>query len=110
MLPQAVAFAAIAGLPPQYGFYTAIVTPIVAALFGSSWVMVSGPTLVVSSLMASTLTPHAQPFTAEFVAPAIFPTFLVGLLQCVFGALQLGRFVNFISQSVMIGFAAAAAF
>lgn len=109
VLPQAVAFAAIAGLPPQYGFYTAIVAPIVAALFGSSWVMVSGPTLVVSALMMSTLSPHAQPFTQEFVAQAICLTFFVGLLQCAFGALQLGRFVNFISHSVMIGFTAAAA-
>jgi SulP family sulfate permease len=109
VLPQAVAFAAIAGLPPQYGFYTAIVVPIVAGLFGSSWVMVSGPTLVVSALMASTLTPHAQPFTPEFIAQAICLTLFVGLLQCAFGALRLGRFVNFISHSVMIGFTAAAA-
>ena len=109
VLPQAVAFAAIAGLPPQYGFYTAIVVPVVAALLGSSWVMVSGPTLVISALMASTLSAHAQPFTAEFISLAIFLTFLVGVLQCAFGALQLGRFVNFISHSVMIGFTAAAA-
>lgn len=109
VLPQAVAFAAIAGLPPQYGFYTAIVVPIVAGLFGSSWVMVSGPTLVVSALMASTLTPHAQPFTPEFISQAICLTLFVGLLQCAFGALRLGRFVNFISHSVMIGFTAAAA-
>ena len=109
VLPQAVAFAAIAGLPPQYGFYTAIVAPVVAGLFGSSWVMVSGPTLVISALIASTLSAHAQPFSAEFVALAIALTFLVGLLQCAFGALRLGRFVNFISHSVMIGFTAAAA-
>lgn len=109
VLPQAVAFAAIAGLPPQYGFYTAIIVPIIAGLFGSSWVMVSGPTLVISALTASTLSPHAQPFTSEFIAQAIVLTFLVGLLQCAFGALRLGRFVNFISHSVMIGFTAAAA-
>lgn len=109
VLPQAVAFAAIAGLPPQYGFYTAIVVPIIAGLFGSSWVMVSGPTLVVSALMASTLSPYATPFTPEFVTQAICLTLFVGLLQCAFGALRLGRFVNFISHSVMIGFTAAAA-
>lgn len=109
VLPQAVAFAAIAGLPPQYGFYTAIVAPVVAGLFGSSWVMVSGPTLVISALIASTLVDHAQPYSAEFISLAISLTLLVGLLQCVFGALRLGRFVNFISHSVMIGFTAAAA-
>jgi SulP family sulfate permease len=109
VLPQAVAFAAIAGLPPQYGFYTAIVVPIIAAWFGSSWVMVSGPTLVMSALIASTLAPYAQPYSAEFITQAICLTLFVGLLQCAFGALQLGRFVNFISHSVMIGFTAAAA-
>lgn len=109
VLPQAVAFAAIAGLPPQYGFYTAIVVPIVAGLWGSSWVMVSGPTLVISALVASTLQPHAQPLSEDYVAQAIFLTFFVGLLQCLFGALRLGRFVNFISHSVMVGFTAAAA-
>ncbi|WP_206659486.1 SulP family inorganic anion transporter [Hansschlegelia zhihuaiae] len=109
VLPQAVAFAAIAGLPPQYGFYTAIVTPIVAGLFGSSWVMVSGPTLVISALTSSALAPLAEPFSAQFVAMAMFLTLYVGLLQCAFGALRLGRFVNFISHSVMIGFTAAAA-
>lgn len=109
VLPQAVAFAAIAGLPPQYGFYTAIVVPIVAGLFGSSWVMVSGPTLVISALTASTLLPHAQPLSEAYIAQAIFLTLFVGLLQCAFGALRLGRFVNFISHSVMVGFTAAAA-
>ncbi|MDR4307226.1 SulP family inorganic anion transporter [Chelatococcus sambhunathii] len=109
VLPQAVAFAAIAGLPPQYGFYTAIVVPIIAGLWGSSWVMVSGPTLVISALVASTLLPHAQPLSEEYIAQAIFLTFFVGMLQCLFGALRLGRFVNFISHSVMVGFTAAAA-
>lgn len=109
VLPQAVAFAAIAGLPPQYGFYTAIVVPIIAGLWGSSWVMVSGPTLVISALVASTLAPHAQPFSADYISQAIFLTLFVGLLQCAFGALRLGRFVNFISHSVMVGFTAAAA-
>ncbi len=109
VLPQAVAFAAIAGLPPQYGFYTAIVVPIIAGLWGSSWVMVSGPTLVISALVASTVQPHAQSLTHDYIAQAIFLTFFVGMLQCLFGALRLGRFVNFISHSVMVGFTAAAA-
>lgn len=109
VLPQAVAFAAIAGLPPQYGFYTAIVVPIIAGLWGSSWVMVSGPTLVISALTASTLTPLAPPLSAQYITLAVFLALFVGVLQCVFGALRLGRFVNFISHSVMVGFTAAAA-
>ena len=55
VLPQGVAFAMIAGLPPQYGLYTAIVTPIIAALFGSSWHLVSGPTTAISIVVFSTI-------------------------------------------------------
>lgn len=109
VLPQAVAFAAIAGLPPQYGLYTAIVVPVIGAWFGSSRVMVSGPTLVISVLLFSTLATHAQPGSAEFVAKAIALTLLAGLFQLAFGVLRLGKLVNFVSHSVMVGFTAAAA-
>ncbi len=109
VLPQAVAFAAIAGLPPQYGLYTAIVIPVVAALVGSSKVMVSGPTLVISALVFSTLYAVAQPGSPDFIAKAIVLTLLVGIFQFAFGALRLGNLVNFVSHSVMTGFTAAAA-
>jgi len=109
VLPQAVAFAAIAGLPPQYGLYTAIVLPVVAGLFGASRVMVSGPTLVISALTFSALVGQGRVNTADFVAVAIALALLVGVFQICFGALQLGKMVNFISHSVMLGFTAAAA-
>lgn len=109
VLPQAVAFAAIAGLPAQHGLYTALVIPVVAALFGSSRVMVSGPTLVISAVMFSSLSETWNPNSPEYIAHAITLTLLVGAFQFAFGILQLGRFVTFISHSVMIGFTLAAA-
>src|SRR4030042_4734361 len=60
VLPQGVAFAMIAGLPPEYGLYTAIVPPIVAALFGSSLHLISGPTTAISIVVFTTLSPFAD--------------------------------------------------
>ena len=109
VLPQAVAFSAIAGLPPQYGLYTAIVVPVVAAAFGSSRLMVSGPTLVISALTFSSLSAVSSVGSPEYIANAVTLTLMVGVLQFAFGMIQLGKLVNFISHSVMLGFTASAA-
>ncbi len=109
VLPQGIAFAIIAGLPPQYGLYTAIVTPIVAALFGSSRHLVSGPTTAISLVVFSATSQHAEPGTPEFISLALTLTFLAGVYQLVFGLAQLGRLVNFVSHSVVVGFTAGAA-
>ena len=61
MLPQGVAFATIAGMPPQYGLYAGMIPAIIAALFGSSWHLVSGPTTAASVVLFSALSPHALP-------------------------------------------------
>ena len=108
-LPQAVAFAAIAGLPPQYGFYTAIVPTIVAALAGSSWQAVSGPTTAISVLVFSTLAGQFDPGSPAFIQAAIGLTFLVGAVQFVLAAARLGVLVDFVSHSVMTGFITGAA-
>ena len=68
VLPQGVAFAIIAGLPPQFGLYTAIITPVIAALFGSSRQLVSGPTTAISLVVFSAISQHAQPGSAEFIS------------------------------------------
>ncbi|MGB5473866.1 MAG: SulP family inorganic anion transporter, partial [Gammaproteobacteria bacterium] len=81
VLPQGVAFATIAGLPPEYGLYTAMVTPIIAALFGSSHHLVSGPTTAISIVVFSTISHHATPGTPEFVTLALTLTFLAGVYQ-----------------------------
>lgn len=109
VLPQGVAFAAIAGMPPEYGLYTSMIPAIIAALFGSSWHLVSGPTTAASIVMFSSLSTLAVPGSAEYIALAITLAFMVGALQLVMGLVRLGSLVNFISHSVIIGFTAGAA-
>ncbi len=109
VLPQGVAFAAIAGLPPQYGLYTAMVTPIVAAFFGSSMVMISGPTTAISAVVFEALAPLYPPGSGPYIYAALTLTLMVGLIQLALGIAKLGRLAAFVSHSVMIGFTAAAA-
>ena len=108
-LPQGVAFATIAGMPPEYGLYAGMIPAIIAALFGSSWHLVSGPTTAASIVLFSVLSPHAEPGTAQYVSLALTLTFLVGVIQLVMGLARMGTLVNFISHSVVTGFTAGAA-
>ncbi len=109
VLPQGVAFATIAGLPPEYGLYTAMVTPVIAALFGSSFHLVSGPTTAISIVIFSAISHHVEPGTPEFLSLALTLTFLAGVYQLAFGLARLGALVNFVSHTVVIGFTAGAA-
>ncbi|MGB0468951.1 MAG: SulP family inorganic anion transporter, partial [Pontibacterium sp.] len=110
VLPQGVAFATIAGLPPQYGLYTAMITPVVAALFGSSWHLISGPTTAISIVIFSTVSTYGvAPESPEFIRIALTMTFLAGVYQFVFALARLGVLVNFVSHTVVIGFTAGAA-
>jgi SulP family sulfate permease len=109
VLPQGVAFATIAGLPPQYGLYTAMVTPIIAALFGSSWHLISGPTTAISIVIFTSIKHYAVPGSPEFVTLALTLTFLAGVYQLAFGLAKLGALVNFVSHTVVMGFTAGAA-
>ena len=109
VLPQGVAFALLAGLPPQYGLYTAIVPAIIAALFGSSLHLISGPTLALSIMVFSTLAPLAEPGSEMYVSLALTLTLLAGLYQFGFGLARLGTLVNFVSPAVITGFTASAA-
>ena len=109
LVPQAVAYASIAGLPPEYGLYTAIVPVIVAALFGSSLHLVSGPTAALSIVIFATLSPLAVPGSAAYIQLVFSLTFLCGVLMIAMGLARLGFLVNFISHSVVIGFTAGAA-
>lgn len=109
VLPQAVAFAIIAGLPPEYGLYAAMVPTILAALFGSSWHLVSGPTTAISIVVFASVSPLAEPGTAHFIGLVLTLTFLAGLFQLLMGLARMGALVNFISHTVIIGFTAGAA-
>lgn len=108
-LPQGVAFAVIAGMPPEYGLYSGMVPAIIAALFGSSWLLVSGPTTAASVVLFSSLSAHAVPGTPEYVQLALTLTMMVGMVQLVMGLARFGALVNFISHSVIVGFTAGAA-
>ena len=109
VLPQAVAFATIAGLPPEYGLYAAMVPAIVAALWGSSWHLVSGPTTAISIVVFASISPLAEPGSPQFIGLVLTLTLLTGLIQLAMGLMRLGMLVNFISHTVIIGFTAGAA-
>ena len=109
VLPQAVAFATIAGLPPQYGLYAAMVPTIVAALWGSSRHMVTGPTTAISLLVFATLSPLAEPGSEIYIGMVFTLALLAGLMQLAMGLARLGALVNFISHTVIVGFTAGAA-
>jgi len=109
VLPQGVAFATIAGMPPEYGLYAGMVPAIVAALFGSSWHLVSGPTTAASIVLFSSLSALAEPGSVQYVQLALTLTVMVGAIQLFMGLARLGTLVNFISHSVVVGFTAGAA-
>ena len=109
VLPQGVAFATLAGMPPEYGLYAAMVPAIVGALWGSSWHLVSGPTNAISLVVFATVSPLAEPGSADYIRLVLTLTFMVGGMQIVMGLARLGTLVNFISHTVVIGFTAGAA-
>ena len=109
VLPQGVAFATLAGLPPEYGLYCAMLPAIVAALFGSSWHLVSGPTNAISLVVFATISPLAVPGSPAYIGLVLTLTFLTGLFQLVMGFARLGALVNFISHTVIVGFTSGAA-
>ena len=109
VLPQAIAFATLAGLPAQYGLYSAVVPCIVAALLGSSWHVVTGPTNANSLALFAMLAPLAVVGSPAYVELALVVTLLVGLIQFATGALRLGSIANFISPTALHGFTGGAA-
>ena len=109
VLPQGIAFATLAGLPPEYGLYTAIIPCIIAALFGSSWHVMSGPTNANSLALFAMLSPLAMAFSPMYIQLALAVTVMVGVLQWLIGALRLGVLANFISPAVLFGFTSGAA-
>jgi SulP family sulfate permease len=109
VLPQGIAFATLAGLPPQYGLYSAIVPCIVAALFGSSWHVVSGPTNANSLALMATLGSLAAVGSSNYIELVLTVTVMVGVLQCLVAGLRLGAIANFISPAALLGFTSGAA-
>ena len=108
-LPQGVAFAILAGLPPQYGLYSAMVPPILSALFGSSLHLIAGPTNAIAILIFASLSPLAAPGSPAYISLVLTVAFLTGVFQLAMGLARLGALVNFVSRTVIIGFSAGAA-
>ena len=108
-LPQGVAFALLAGLPPEYGLYAAMLPPALSALFGSSWHMIAGPTNAVAILLFASLSSVAAPGSPDYITLVLTVTFLTGVLELAMGLARLGGLVNFISHTVIIGFSTGAA-
>ncbi|WP_028318250.1 SulP family inorganic anion transporter [Desulfobulbus elongatus] len=109
LIPQSMAYAQLAGMPAYYGLYAAFLPPMVAALFGSSRQLATGPVAVVSLMTAASLEPLATAGSESFIAYAILLSLLVGLFQLALGVLRLGLVVNFLSHPVVNGFTNAAA-
>ncbi len=109
LIPQSMAYAQLAGLPAYYGLYAAFLPVAVAALWGSSHQLGTGPVAVVSLLTASSLAVLAAPGSDQFIALAIMLALLVGIIQLLLGVFKLGVIVSFLSHPVIVGFTNAAA-
>ncbi|MGF6592642.1 SulP family inorganic anion transporter [Pseudomonas sp. 2835] len=108
-LPQSIAYALIAGLPAEYGLYAAIVPVIVACLWGSSWHLICGPTAAISIVLYASVSPLAVAGSSDYITLILLLTFLAGVFQWLLGLLRFGALVNFVSQSVVLGFTLGAA-
>lgn len=109
LVPQAMAYALLAGLPPEVGLYAATVPVVVYALFGTSRQLAVGPVAIVSLLTASALGPLVSEGSASYLTAAALLALMVGVVHIALGAGRLGFLVNFLSHSVLVGFTAAAA-
>lgn len=109
LIPQGMAYAMIAGLPPIYGLYASTLPLIIYALLGTSRQLAVGPVAMVSLLTAAGIGNMAAGGTATYIALAITLAFLVGLIQFLLGVFRLGFLVNFLSHPVISGFTSAAA-
>ena len=108
-IPQAMAYALIAGMPVQYGLYASIVPTIVGCLWGSSSHLISGPTTTVSLVVFSVLSTMAVPNSIHYIQLALFLSLLVGLVKMLMGFARLGTLLNFVSHAVLTGYMAGAA-
>lgn len=109
LVPKAMAYAQLSGLPVHYGLYVAFIPAILGALWGSSRQLATGPVAIISLMTAAALTPLAVPFSENYIALALALALMVGLIQFSMGLLKLGSIVHFVSHPVILGFMNAAA-
>jgi len=108
LVPQAIAYAYLAGVPPQYGLYTALIPCLIYAILGTSPHLNIGPVAVSALLVFSGISQIAEPFTQEFVTLAILAGFFIGILQLILGIIRAGTLINLLSYPVITGFTSAA--
>ncbi len=109
LIPQAIAYALLMGVPPIYGLYACLVPLVLYAIFGTSRQLSIGPVAVTAILVMSGVSQLAEPFTEKFIELVLFAGFLIGVLQIIMSVLRMGFLVNLISQPVISGFISAAA-
>lgn len=109
LIPQAMAYALLAGLPAYYGLYAAFLPVMLAAMWGSSAQLGTGPAAIVSLMTGAALAPLAISGSEQFIALAILLALMVGTIQIALGAFKLGVIVNLLSHPVIVGFSNAAA-
>jgi len=109
LIPQSMAYAQLAGMPSYYGLYASFLPPMIAALFGSSRQLATGPVAVVSLMTAASLAPLATAGSEGYIAYALLLSLIVGTFQFLLGVLRLGLVVNFLSHPVVNGFTNAGA-
>lgn len=109
LVPQGMAYAVLAGMPPIYGLYASIIPLIAYAVFGTSGQLAVGPVAMVSLLVFAGVGALAEPGSAEFIQLAILATLGVGIIQFAMGLFRMGFLVNFLSHPVLSGFTSAAA-
>ncbi len=110
LIPQSMAYALLAGLPPVYGLYASIIPLAVYAVFGTSRQLAIGPVAIISILVASGVGAMAEPGSSRYIGLVLVTAFSVGVVQFLMGTLRLGFLMNFISKPVIGGFTSAAAF
>jgi sulfate permease, SulP family len=104
LIPQSLAYALLAGLPPEMGLYASMLPIVLYAIFGTSRALAVGPVAVVSLLTAAAVSKVAMPGTSEYIVAAITLAFLSGAILLVLGFLRLGFLANFLSHPVIAGF------
>jgi len=109
LVPKAMAYAQLSGLPVYFGLYTAFIPAILAALWGSSRQLLTGPVAIISLMTAAAVAPLAVPMSEEYIGLALLLALLVGIILFVMGIFKLGTIVNFVSHPVILGFINAAA-
>jgi sulfate permease, SulP family len=109
LVPKAMAYAQLSGLPIYYGLYVALIPAVLGALWGSSRQLATGPVAIISLMTAAAITPFAVPYSAEFIGLALVLALMVGIIQLALGVFKLGTIVNFVSHPVILGFMNAAA-